>query len=93
MRGILVDENGELMIRNGSMVIGDCRADIVERLVVAFPGEFKQAPLLGGALRKEINGVVDAAWGLDVKKQLRSEGVDVRGIRVNEIGIQVELND
>jgi len=75
MRGILLDENGDVMVSNGSVVIGDVDGQIAEHVIAAFQGEFKESPLLGGNALKMLNGVPDPFWAGDIKRQLKSQGI------------------
>ena len=68
MKGILVDDNGDLMISGGRLVIGDNRAQVAQHLIGAFAGEYKHAPMLGGNARNMIAGQPDPFWvGIDQK--------------------------
>jgi len=75
MKGILIDENGEVIIEHGTMKVGDVDAQIAEHIVTAFRGEYKEVPLLGGAARNMLNGAPDPFWAGDIKRQLESQGI------------------
>jgi hypothetical protein len=92
MQGILVDDNGELMVRNGSMVIGECSADVAQRLIISFTGEFKHAPALGGNAKQMIAGTIDPFWKGQLKAQLRVAKVNLNNLKINENGIEVIIN-
>ncbi len=47
MKDFLLDEDGDLLIVNGDLVIGDSDATIVEHLMHSFKGEWKESPLTG----------------------------------------------
>jgi hypothetical protein len=91
MRGILTDDEGEIMIRNRSLVIGDIREDILERVIVARRGDLKEHPLLGGGIQDMLKGRPDPFWAGDVRAQLKACGVEVKRIEVNGEEIEVEL--
>jgi hypothetical protein len=91
MNGILIDEDGDLMIRKGSLVIGDIRQDLVERILTARRGELKEYPLLGGGIQDMIKGRPDPFWAGDVRAQLKSCGVEVKRLEVKGEEIEVEL--
>ncbi len=91
MKGILIDENGNMIIRGGTMVIGDVESQICEHLLVAFTGEYKQEPLLGGNAKNMIAGTPDPFWAGYVKQQLKTCKVDVQTIRVVNDDIEVIL--
>ena len=85
MKGILLDETGEIIIEHGTMKIGDVDAQIAEHIITAFQGEYKEVPLLGGNLRKMQNGAPDPFWEGEVKRQLKSQNINAE-INVGETG-------
>jgi hypothetical protein len=92
MKGILIDDTGDLMVRRGTLAIGDCDNDIAERLIRAWQGEFKENPLLGGNIDKMINGAVDPFWRGEMMTQMKSQHLAVKRLDISEAGIGVELN-
>ena len=91
MKGILIDDNGDLMIRNGRLVVGDCDNDVAERIIRAWQGEFKEAPLLGGNIDKMLGGKVDPFWRIDILRQLKAEHLNVKRLDITEKGIEIQL--
>lgn len=90
MNGILTDNDGDLLISGGSLTIGNCQADVAERILQAYPGEFKEAPALGLYAAAQLNGTPDPFWKGEAKKQLRQQGVELAGISFTESG-QIEI--
>jgi hypothetical protein len=80
MKGIQLDETGEIIIeRDGAyhtMKIGDVDSQIAEHVITAFQGEYKEIPLLGGNIKKMLNGAPDPFWVNDVKRQLKNQGLN-----------------
>jgi hypothetical protein len=93
MKGILIDENGDFTVRRGALVVGDCMADVAERIIRAWQGEFKEAPLLGGNVDKMINGAVDPFRRGEMTAQLRSQYVNVRQLDMSENGIELVIEN
>lgn len=93
MRGILVEENGDVIIADGHLAIGDNRMQCARQLTEACTGEYKHAPTLGGNVRRMLSGEADPFWAGDVRKQLSQCGIDVERIRVENQVITIELND
>lgn len=91
MKGILVDDNGDLMVSGGRLVIGDNRAQVAQHLIGAFAGEYKNAPLLGGNARNMIAGQPDPFWAGSVKSQLKQCLVEAERVAVEEGEVVVEL--
>lgn len=76
MKGILIDSGtGDLLVDHGGLVIGDTEAQTVETVLVANRGEFKESPLIGGEVMKQLGGGIDVMWPSRVKKQLKACGV------------------
>ncbi|MDR3326904.1 MAG: hypothetical protein LBT04_02030 [Prevotellaceae bacterium] len=91
MKGILLDETGDLLIHNGSLVIGNTDGQSAEMILRAYPGEFKEDPQLGSWIISQLNGKPDPFWRGETIKQLKSNKLDVKDIRISEI-IELELN-
>ncbi|MDR0873906.1 MAG: hypothetical protein LBN27_10660 [Prevotellaceae bacterium] len=92
MNDFLTDEDGDLLIQNGDLVIGDCRYDLARRILLAYPGEFKELPTLGCNVRSQINGTPNPFWRGEATKQLRSQGLDITKLNITANGVEVELN-
>ena len=101
MKGILISDDGDLQInvrREGNkitqgLVIGTADADIAERIIMAHPGEFKEAPTLGGNAQNLISGTPDPFWRGEIKEQLESEHISVKQLNITEKGIELEIDD
>lgn len=92
MQGILTD-NGNLVITNSDLTIGEAQAQWAEHLIGAFTGEYKHAPLLGGNIKRMIAGTPDPFWEGSMKSQLKSALVDIKSLRIKNGQIELELND
>lgn len=91
MRGILIDsETGDLLVEQGGLVIGDTEAQTVETVLVANRGEFKESPLIGGELTKQLSGGIDVMWPGEVKKMLKACGVSCERVKVENGEITIE---
>ena len=93
MKGILVDDNGNLVITGGHVTVDDNRAQVAQHLLWSFTGEYKHAPLLGGNARNMIAGTPDPFWAGSVKSQLRQCLLEAERIEVTDEGIVVELKN
>jgi len=100
MKGIRIDEDGDVMVRPckdldkkvaKGLIVGNVDMDIAERIIRAWQGEFKEAPLLGGNIDKFRNGIYDPFFQGHVHEQLISEGLSVSRVEVTEKGVAVEL--
>jgi hypothetical protein len=83
MKGIIIDEQtGDLAVSGGSLVVGDVGAQVALFVLVATPGEFKQAPLIGAGARLMLGGAPDPAWPEETRRMLSACGVEVSRVWV-----------
>ena len=59
MNGILLDDDGNLKVQNGTLAIGNNELQCVQLLVGSSTGEFLHAPKLGGNAKQMIGGLND----------------------------------
>jgi hypothetical protein len=93
MKGILIDDSGNLQVVNGALQIGDRAIQDAILLIGSFTGELKGAPLLGGNAQKMINGVIDPFWAGNVKSQLKSINIIAKELGISEDGVYVIINN
>ena len=89
MRGILTEDNGDLMVNGGHVTVGDNRVQCAQQLIGAFTGEYKHAPMLGGNARRMIAGGRDPFWAGRMKEQLKQCHVEVERLRVTDTGVEL----
>lgn len=91
MKGILIDsKSGDLLVENGSVVIGDTDGQIAEGVLVAMRGEWKEFPLIGGEVKMMLGGQLDVMWSGQVKKMFTACGLDVKKVNVSDDIITIE---
>lgn len=90
MKGILLDQSGDLDVSLGALRIGDVRAQAARVLIEAMPGELREFPLLGLGVRQMLGGEVDKAFPLCAKKQLLHCGIPVSRVYIDNQTIIVE---
>ena len=102
MKGIRIDEDGDVMVRphkdskekiDNGLIVGNVDMDIAERIICAWQGEFKEAPLLGGNIDNFRNGIYDPFFQGHVHEQLTSEGINISRVEITENGVEIELED
>lgn len=92
MKGILLDENNDIMFANGDFAIGDITAQTAQSILEAFPGEFKERPLLGFGLNRIASGTVSPFWRGEMRSALRLGLINVQNIEIDtENGVKIEL--
>ena len=57
---ILIDENGNLVFKDGDIVAGNAALQHINAILNAAPGNFRKFPTLGANLGKEIDAPTDA---------------------------------
>ncbi len=55
VQDILLDENGELLFRNGDFIVGPSDKQSIQSILNAFPGWWKQFPTLGVGMTQYLN--------------------------------------
>lgn len=91
MKGILVDDNGNLMVSGGHVAVGDNREQCARHLITAWTGEYKHAPMLGGNVRRMIAGGHDPFWAGRMKEQLKQCHIDVERLRVTDEDVEIRI--
>lgn len=88
MKGLLIDsETGDLLIEKGAVAIGNCEEQIVEIVLVAHRGDFKEVPLIGAEIELMLSGEKDTLWPLKAKRMIKACGVEVSKISITDDNI------
>ena len=91
MRGILFDfEQGDVRVVDGALALGETEGQVVQTVLSAFRGEFKENPTIGGEIRKQLGGPVDVMWQGKMKRMLKGCGVSVGRISIENDVITIE---
>lgn len=91
MNGIILDPNlGDMTIRGCGCVIGGTEPQIIEQVLVANRGEFRESPLIGGELVKQLGCPGNRMWSNRVKTMLRVAGVSINNLIVDDNIITIE---
>jgi hypothetical protein len=86
-KGIMIDpETGELMIKNGSLLIGSTDEQNMELNIIANKGEFKEFPLLGCEISKEMKGTVTEEFLRKMQISLEMDGYSIKDVAATIIG-------
>ena len=91
MIGILLNENNDLSVKNGTIEVGDIKAQVVELVISANKGEFKEVPLIGGEINKKIGENTDLFWRDRVKKDCKAMGVELKNVTITGSEIEIEI--
>lgn len=91
MIGILLDDTGDLSVSverasNGvitsGLQTGDCDNQLIERILVANPGQVKESPTSGADIYSQMGGITDPFWEAATKKMLTDEGLNVSALSI-----------
>lgn len=79
----LIDNNGDLQIENGDLVVGASDNQHIFDIITSFAGFFKQYPTLGVGIMQQIKTDNPKAAVNSVLQQLQSDGYQVSNVNVN----------
>lgn len=85
MIGILTDvTTGDLMIGDGTLVLGENSQQVIEHALRAFRGEYRELPLIGAEAARQLHGVGSRLWCARAKQMCRTCGVALTQISIDE---------
>ena len=88
---ILMDERGDLADRGGDFLIDKSNCQHIEDILIACPGEYKQNPMIGAAIRNALNGSLDGSLKRSIRINLERDGFTVNSILQDSDGnIQID---
>lgn len=91
---MLLDEDGDLLIRNGDFVCGEASEDNVALLLVTHPGEVRNSPLTGfglaSHLRRPSSPMLDEQMERELTLQLELDGSPNSDVRISRGNIHVK---
>ncbi|HMO63292.1 MAG TPA: hypothetical protein PKC39_14500 [Ferruginibacter sp.] len=71
---LLLDEDGDLMLKEGNLVIGYSDGQHIQHLFEIEPGELKENVLVGVGLIKKQHGPLDGGLRREASLQLEADG-------------------
>lgn len=81
---MILDEAGDLQIKNGDLVIGESTDQHQRLLLLATKGEFKQSPLTGVGLINFLNDENPGNLKTEIRKQITSDGQLIKSLKVKD---------
>ena len=77
--GIMIDmETGELIVKNGSLQIGNTDEQNIELNIISNRGEIKSHPMLGCEIRKEDKGIITERFLRKMQLSLEMDGYSMK---------------
>lgn len=80
MQDLLLDNNFELQIADGDLVIGDAVSQNQGLIIISQPGEWKEHPALGVGIESWLNDESPGDLKTQIRKQLKADGMKVNAI-------------
>lgn len=85
MKGLITDSaTGDLLVEDKTASIVESDVQVVESVLLANRGEFKELPLIGAETRLQLGGERDVMWATRAKKMIKACGVEVRKISITD---------
>lgn len=92
MTGILLDEDKDIKISNGTIVLGDNTMDMIENIIDSNKGEWKENVFLGVGIKKMIaQSGNDRSIANEIVENLKRGGIDYISVRVKNGKIDIEI--
>lgn len=76
----LLDENGDLLIQNGDLVVGPSDNQHIDDIISSFAGFFKENPNLGVGINQDIKSQNGKGIVNTILQQLQSDGYQVPSV-------------
>ncbi|WP_264520382.1 oxidase [Flavobacterium sp. N1994] len=86
MKDILTDEDGDLLIRGGDIVIGDSDNQHQEDIILASKGEYKETPEIGVGIIQMLSDDDPMSVLIEIKKNLQYDGMQIRNVKYEDNG-------
>jgi hypothetical protein len=86
MKGFMLDEDRDLLIENGEVVVGDVGGQNLEMLIVAEKGEIREAPLRGVGMRRYIDDEDPATLLQAIRNEIATEGMVLEKLEITADG-------
>jgi hypothetical protein len=80
--GILLDRDGELLVQNGSVAVGDITGQNQNFILLAAEGEFKESPTKGVGIYNFLEDDSPENLVRKIQSQFFSEGLKIGRLRV-----------
>lgn len=86
VKDILSDENGDLLIKDGDIVIGESTKQHQKALLLAAKGSYKQFPEVGVDLRKYLLGELDLeSLATAIGEEMEADGMRIQSLKLESI--------
>lgn len=97
MKDILLDETGDLLIKDGDIVVGESTEQHQKHLLLAQKGDFRQHPQIGVGLSDFLNDDALRDLPAAIQKEFENDGMKVKKINVikkenDKMGLKIDAS-
>lgn len=85
-----LDEIGDILLKDGDYVMGESDMQHIEDILDAYPGEYRNAPLLGVYLQRAVNGLMDGSIRRDININLQSDNYQVKKVEITDTNLNID---
>ena len=89
VKDILTDDSGDLLIEQGDLVIGEADEQLMQDIVLANRGDYKQYPQLGANLRSFSRSTHPVRMLSAIRTALQADGFNAQ-VRIDPTG-EIEI--
>ncbi len=86
MTDILTDDNGDLLIQNGDIVIGESDNQHQVDIILSNKGEYKEFPEIGVGIVQMLSDDDPMSVLIEIKKNLQYDSMKVNNVKFEENG-------
>lgn len=93
MKDFLFNDDLDLQIADGDLVVGESTAQHQKTLILADKGEFKEVPMRGIGGRRFLEDHTTDNLAREIRTEFAADGMTVRNIKIApDLTIQVDAN-
>lgn len=85
-----LDEIGDILLKDGDYVMGESDMQHIEDILDAYPGEYRNAPLLGVYLQRGINGLMNGSIRRDININLQADNYLVKKVEITDSNLNID---
>lgn len=89
---ILLDEDGDLLIKNGDLAIGESTQQHERLLLLCQKGELKLHPLVGVGIRDYLNDENPQNLKTEIRRQFKADGLVIKDLKADAKGVNIKAN-
>lgn len=91
-KGILLDDDSDLLIRNKSMIVGDAVAQNQKNLILIEKTELKFTPMRGVGIRRFLEDNTPDNLAREIRQEFTIDGMKVKSVKMTDGIINVDAS-